>query len=84
MGMKDRLSPATSLDELQRKAHEAAADGHLVFTPTLRPRLTAQDTEPFGELIAAVEAQGWWLDQWSVTAVSQAGVLVGCPVFRRA
>lgn len=73
---------ATSIKGLSSTAAEARAAGHSVFTPTLRPGLTPE-TEPFGPLIAAVEAQGWRLDQWSVTAVGQIGVLNACPVFRR-
>lgn len=66
-------------ESLAFNAELAAKQGKSVFTPDL----VASTPTDFGELIEAVEGQGWRLEQWAVLPPSDGATLYAYPMFRR-
>lgn len=72
---------------LATEAQKAADGGAVVFTPRLNYPSSMHgmtgNISDWGEMIAAVEAVGWRLDQWAVGLDSK-GRPEAYPLFRRA
>lgn len=72
---------STDIDEVRARARDASVRGDAVFTPTFRANPMKTDgSDGFGQLIAAVEGEGWKLQHW---ALAGSPTIVACPVFRR-
>lgn len=81
------LMSKAKADSIEGHAERAWAEGRVVFTPVLvsGAGLVSEPVRGWAEMIEAIEAIGWELDQWSVTSVmnGRASMLQAVPLFRR-
>lgn len=72
-------------DRVADDAQEAYESGQPIFTPVLtvpQRQVQAAGTTEIWREIAAIEAVGWKLDQWSI-APNMNNAVVAMPIFRR-
>jgi hypothetical protein len=72
-------------DEVVASARRAAAEGRSVFVAAIAvgaPYQSSRALPACGDLVAAIEAEGWRLEQWTVGQDALVGVQL-YPLFRR-
>jgi hypothetical protein len=76
----------TKAQNLGTEAKRAVEQGRTVFAPKLNTPMSQHNMSGaiagWAEMVEAVEAQGWRLDQWSV-AIDNKGRPEAYPLFRR-